>query len=85
MENLSLYSYTSIVKGLLGESEESERLKLLVDELLALAEDKNFTLRFNSLVELLDNSVENLDSRSRASLALAKSKRLDSEEWGENV
>lgn len=85
MEDLSLYSYTSIVKGLLGESEESERLKLLVDELLALAEDKNFTLRFNSLVELLDNSVENLDSRSRASLALAKSKRLDSEEWGENV
>lgn len=80
MEDLSLYSYTSIVKGLLGESEESDRLKRIVDELLKLVDDNNFTIRFDSLVNLLDKNVEHLDSRSRASLALAKSKRLDSEE-----
>ncbi|HEJ0095004.1 TPA: AAA family ATPase [Citrobacter freundii] len=85
MKDLSLYSYTSIVKGLLGESEESERLKRLVNELLILVDNKNFSQRFESLINLLDENAEHLDSRSRASLALAKSKRLDSEEWGENV
>jgi len=80
MEDLSLYSYTSIVKGLLGESEESERLKLLVNELLNLTDVNNFTMRFDSLVNLLEKNIDNLDSRSRATLALAKSKRLDLEE-----
>lgn len=84
-EDLSLYSYTSIVKGLLGENEESEKLRKLVDQLLELTNSNNFTIRFDSLVTLLEKNVDNLDSRSRATLALAKSKRLDSEEWGENV
>lgn len=77
MEDLSLYSYTSIIKGLLGEEVISNRLSNQVAELTDLSSNNNFNRRFYHLVGTLDNNVNFLDVRSRAVLVYAKNKLID--------
>jgi predicted ATP-binding protein involved in virulence len=77
MEDLSLYSYTSIIKGLLGEDVSSDKLMELVKELMVLVEKNNFNDRFNDLIDLLSKNIESLDNSSKSALMIAKSKFLD--------
>lgn len=79
MSDLSFYSYSSIVKGLLGEDDASDKLTALVNELLELTNNNEFNDRFDELVELIEKNKKNLDPRSRVSLALAQSKKMDAE------
>lgn len=80
MSDLSFYSYSTIVKGLLGEGAASDQLTVLVNELLELTNNNNFNERFDELVKMIEKDKEHLDPRSRVSLALAQSKKMDSEE-----
>lgn len=77
LEDLSLYSYSSIVKGLLGENDASDTLKKLADEMISLADNNMFNDRFKYILQLLENDFENLDSRSKAVFVYAKNKQID--------
>ena len=77
MEDLSYFSYSSIVKGLLGEEIISQKLLKHVEELKELTDKKKFNFEFHHIVTVLDKNVLYLDSRSRAALALAKNTLLD--------
>lgn len=80
MSDLSFYSYSSIVKGLLGEDDASDKLTALVNELLELTNNNEFNDRFDELVELIEKDKKYLDPRSKVSLAIAQSKKMDAEE-----
>jgi len=77
MEDLSLYSYTSIIKGLLGEDSSSEKLMDMMTELMTLTDNRNFNDRFSDLVEVLSKNIGSLDNSSKSALMIAKSKFLD--------
>ncbi|WP_336855567.1 AAA family ATPase [Pseudescherichia vulneris] len=80
MEDLSLYSYTSIIKGLLGEDVASDKLSSYVEELLKLNAANNFNERFNEIVNLLDENILSLDNKSKAALFSAKNNLMDFKE-----
>ncbi|ENF7818477.1 AAA family ATPase [Enterobacter soli] len=85
MGDLSLYSYTSIIKGLLGEDVSSDRLKSLVEELVGLTENNKFDERFYKLINLLEGNIDFLDKSAKVAVMLAKSKYLDYSEREEDV
>lgn len=85
MEDLSIYSYTSIVKGLLGESSNSIELEKILYELDELSKVDNFGERFNEIIDLLDKKFDVLDARAKAIIMGAKSRRIDWEEAQGNV
>ncbi|MEH6496135.1 MAG: AAA family ATPase [Pseudomonas marincola] len=79
LEDLSMYSYESILKGLLGVESTSDILNDKLDEMALLVNQE--PLNKEHLKELID-SIEpqeaKLNSRSRAFLLLGKSALLDS-------
>lgn len=77
MEDLSLYSYTSIIKGLLGEDVSSEKLLDMMKELMTLTDNGDFNNRFSELMEMLSKNIDSLDNSSKSALMIAKSKFLD--------
>jgi len=77
MEDLSLYSYTSIIKGLLGEDVSSDKLLELMRELMVLTDNNNFNNRFSELLDVLSKNIDSLDNSSKSALMIAKSKFLD--------
>jgi len=77
MEDLSLYSYTSIIKGLLGEDVSSEKLLDMMKELMNLTDNGDFNNRFSELMEMLSKNIDSLDNSSKSALMIAKSKFLD--------
>lgn len=85
MEDLSIYSYTSIIKGLLGESSNSDDLEGLLKELTELTAGRKFGARFHELIALLDEKNEHLDVKAKAILLNSKSKLIDWEEDEGNV
>lgn len=85
MEDLSIYSYTSIIKGLLGESSNSDDLEGLLKELTKLTAEKKFGARFDEIVLLLDEKKQHLDAKAKAILLNSKSKLIDWEEDEGNV
>ena len=81
LEDLSMYSYEAILKGLLGVDISSEILNAHVDELVNLMEQNPINWdRLDILIKEIEPDEDKLDVRSQAFLALAKNKRLDSKE-----
>ncbi|KKF38954.1 AAA family ATPase [Hafnia alvei] len=85
LEDLSVYSYTSIVKGLLGESGNSAELEKTLQELDSLSKDNDFGSRFNEILLSLEQNFIVLDSRAQAIVMGAKSRQIDWEEAQGNV
>jgi predicted ATP-binding protein involved in virulence len=85
MEDLSIYSFTSIIKGLLGETGNSDDLEHLLVELTSLSENERFGGRFEEIILILDNNFEYLDARAKAILLKSKSQHLDWEAKQDNV
>lgn len=85
MEDLSIYSYTSIIKGLLGESGNSDGLVNTLNELNSLIKRRMFNKRFDEILSVLESNFEHLDARAKAVLLNAKSKQLDWEDKQDNV
>jgi predicted ATP-binding protein involved in virulence len=73
LEDLSLYSYEAITKGLLGVSTSSDDLSQITDELTSLTTDieKNHD-KVNTLIKKLSSVEGKLDSKSRLALVMAK-------------
>ncbi|PSV29852.1 hypothetical protein C9J44_21195 [Photobacterium sp. GB-27] len=73
LEDLSLYSYEAITKGLLGVSTSSDDLSQITDELTSLTTDiENNQDKVNVLIEKLSAVEGKLDSKSRLALVMAK-------------
>lgn len=83
--DLSAYSYTSIVKGLLGESGNSAELENTLQELDGLSKENDFGSRFNEILSALEQNFKVLDSRAQAIVMGAKSRQIDWEEAQGNV
>lgn len=73
LEDLSLYSYEAITKGLLGVSTISDDLSQITDELTSLTTDiENNQDKVSALIEELSAVEGSLDSKSRLALIMAK-------------
>ncbi|HBT4986516.1 TPA: recombination protein RecF, partial [Klebsiella pneumoniae] len=85
MEDLSIYSYSSIVKGLLGEATNSDDLESLLAEVGTLSKNNDFGNRFDEVMEILESKVNVLDPRAKAIYLGARSRMVDWREGEENV
>ncbi|WP_019612770.1 AAA family ATPase [Psychromonas ossibalaenae] len=84
LEDLSMYSYEAITKGLLGVKTTSNSLDDLVSELSKLTpEIESNKARIESLVAMLSTNESELDSRSKVVLLMGKQAILDSDLKGE--
>lgn len=73
LEDLSLYSYEAITKGLLGVSTRSDDLNQMTDELTSLTTDiESNQDKVSALIEKLSAVEGNLDSKSKLALVMAK-------------
>ena len=73
LEDLSLYSYEAITKGLLGVSTSSDDLSQITDELTTFTTDiENNKDKAIALIEKLSAVEGSLDSKSRLALIMAK-------------
>ncbi|WP_210512258.1 AAA family ATPase [Pantoea ananatis] len=77
MGDLSLYSYTSIISGLLGETTNSEELETLLNELDILSRNDNFNERFHQISNILGRQIGKLDGKSKSILMMANNKYID--------
>lgn len=85
MEDLSIYSYSSIIKGLLGENTNSNDLEELLSELSALSKDNKYDSRFDTIISLLQENIDVLNPKAKATFLGAKSKFIDWKEEHDNV
>lgn len=85
LEDLSVYSYTSIIKGLLGESSNSSELEKILWEFDDLSRRNEFNKRFYEINDLLNQKFDVLDSRARAIVMSAKARQIDWKEAQGNV
>ncbi|MBG2657270.1 ATP-binding protein [Klebsiella oxytoca] len=85
MEDLSIYSYSSIVNGLLGETTNSDDLEALLLEVDELSKNKNFGDRYKEVMNILESKVGVLDPRAKAIYLGAKSRLVDWREEQGNV
>ncbi|WP_210480439.1 AAA family ATPase [Pantoea ananatis] len=77
LEDLSHYTYSSIVKGLLGESTNSQELDLLSDELITLVKAKNINKRYKDILLEMESGLDNLDNKNKSLVFTAKNLLLD--------
>lgn len=74
MEDLSLYSYSSIIKGLLGEDSVSERLRDKVEQLRILVSADDFDdITYLDLISELEPHIDQMDFKSQTIIKQAKS------------
>ncbi len=85
MENLSVYSYSSIIKGLLGESVNSSELEEILSEIDEMSKSGIFNQRFIELSTLLEQHFDVLNARAKAIFMGAKARMIDWEEMQGNV
>lgn len=79
MEDLSMYSYESILKGLLGVESTSDILNDQLDEMAQIVHEEPLNKgRLKELIESIAPHEAKLDSRSRAFFLLGKNALLDS-------
>ena len=79
LEDLSMYSYESILKGLLGVESTSDILNAQLDEMAEIInQDPINTERLQELIDSVEPHEGQLNSRSRAFLLLGKNALLDS-------
>ena len=73
LEDLSLYSYEAITKGLLGVSTNSDDLNKIIDELTSLITDIEHNKdKVSALIVKLSVVEGDLDSKSKLALVMAK-------------
>ncbi|QLY61724.1 ATP-binding protein [Citrobacter freundii] len=78
MEDLSLYSYTSIIKGLLGETSESDALKGKIKTLESLYNNETIDIvALQRVVNGLEPFLEKMDAASKIKVALAQNKIIE--------
>lgn len=77
LEDLSLFSYNSIVRGLLKESTVSSDADDLISELTELTKNRIINDRFNTIIISLKKNENALDNRAKLALALAENMKLD--------
>ncbi|WP_159096858.1 AAA family ATPase [Pseudovibrio sp. Alg231-02] len=79
-EDLSLYSYSAILQGLLQVPSISNRLVDLVEELTSILNSESIDFeRLKEVTSILKSAESNLDKRSRAFLLKGENALLDSE------
>jgi predicted ATP-binding protein involved in virulence len=84
LENLSMYSYESILKGLLGVESTSDILNERLDEMAQLVNQEPLNKeRLKELVDSIEPHEAQLNARSRAFLLLGKNALLDSNDGEE--
>ncbi|HHH6405568.1 TPA: AAA family ATPase [Escherichia coli] len=78
MYDLSMYSYTSIIKGLLGETSESDTLKEKIKLLESIYNDQQINvLELQKLVGELEPYIDKMDAASKVKIALAQNKIIE--------
>ena len=78
MHDLSMYSYTSIIKGLLGETSESEALKEKIQLLESIFNKSEINVvELKRLVSELEPYIEKMDAGSKVKIALAQNKIIE--------
>lgn len=85
MEDLSIYSYSSIIKGLLGETTNSNDLEDLLSELNNLSKNNMYNSRFDTIIAILEKNIDVLNPKAKATFLGAKSKFIDWKEERDNV
>ncbi|EAX7884038.1 AAA family ATPase, partial [Salmonella enterica] len=81
MEDLSLYSYTSIIKGLLGERSSSSILLEKIEELSSLMSGENFNdADYIEIMSDLEPFIQDMDARSQAIILSAKNKFIEKQQ-----
>lgn len=85
LENLSLYSYTSVIKGLLGEDSISSKLSSLINEMNELVSRGVFNQRLSDIIVMLDENYNNLDVKVLASIEMIRNKMLDHQQGADYV
>lgn len=81
LDDLSMYSYESILKGLLGVDSTSDYLNCLLEKMAYLLQEKPMNkLEIENLILKMEPHQDKMDSKSRAFLLLAKNKILDLED-----
>lgn len=79
LEDLSMYSYESILKGLLGVESTSDILNKQLDEMAEIINQEPVnTERLQELIDRIEPHEGQLNARSRAFLLLGKNALLDS-------
>lgn len=79
LEDLSMYSYESILKGLLGVESTSDILNKRLDEMAEIINQESVnTERLHELIDSIEPYEGQLNARSRAFLLLGKNALLDS-------
>ncbi|MDK9774865.1 AAA family ATPase [Vibrio sp. B181a] len=79
LEDLSMYSYESILKGLLGVESTSDILNEQLDEMAEIINQEPVnTKRLQELINVIEPHEGQLNARSRAFLLLGKNALLDS-------
>ena len=79
LEDLSMYSYESILKGLLGVESTSDILNAQLDEMAEIINQKPInTEGLRELIDSIEPYEDQLNARSRAFLLLGKNALLDS-------
>ena len=78
MYDLSMYSYTSIIKGLLGETSESDTLKEKIKLLESIYNDQQINvLELQKVVGELEPYIDKMDAASKVKIALAQNKIIE--------
>ncbi|MCL6746436.1 ATP-binding protein [Kosakonia sp. R1.Fl] len=78
MQDLSMYSYTSIIKGLLGETSESETLKEKIKSLESIINKPPIDVaELKNLVSELEPNMDKMDANSKVKIALAQNKIIE--------
>ncbi|EAA2046767.1 ATP-binding protein [Salmonella enterica] len=78
MQDLSMYSYTSIIKGLLGETSESETLKEKIKLLESIFNKQKIdVVELKKLVSELEPYIDKMDAGSKIKIALAQNKIIE--------
>ena len=78
LQDLSMYSYESILKGLLGVESTSDLLKDQLDDMAQLVNETPLNKeRLNELIANIELHESKLDAKSRAFLLLGKNALLD--------
>lgn len=84
LEDLSMYSYESILKGLLGVDSTSDILNEQLDEMAHIVNQEPLNNgRLKELIDSIEPHEAKLNSRSRAFLLLGKNALLDSNDGEE--
>jgi hypothetical protein len=81
MEDLSLYSYTSIIRGLLGEKSTSHLLQEKIEALSNIVNSDDFNdIDYLEIMSDLEPYINDMDFRSRSIILIAKNKFIEKQQ-----